>query len=117
MALLFLDEMRFGEVRPTGIVSEGKLGVNLARFGSGSYGGSLFCHVSLGGLSLGLLHQSRPVTSIFGVLVVKVNEFDYWGEIIPDRDIHGVHDRIWSNVLVLGNLALRLENLFRLFGW
>ena len=49
----------------------------MARLGFKSYKGSLFYHISLGGLSLGFIHQSRSVKSIFGVLVVKVNEFDY----------------------------------------
>ena len=106
MALLFLDEMRFREVLTLGVVSDGELGVNLARFGCGSYRRSLFCHVSLGSLGLGFLHQSRLVESIFGVLIVEVNKLDDWGEIIPDREIHGVHDRIRSYIFVLGSFTL-----------
>ena len=107
MALLFLDEMRFRDIFTGEVVSDGKLGVNLARFGSRSYRRSLFCDLSLGGLSLGFLHQSRLVESIFGILIVEVNELDDRCEIIPNSDIHGVHDRIRSNIFVLGYFALR----------
>lgn len=92
MALLLLDKMCLREVFMVEVVSHGKLRVNLTGFGSRGYGRGLFCYFSLSGLSLGFLHQSWLVEGVFGILVVEVDELDNWGEIISDRDVHGVRD-------------------------